>query len=168
MSTPESIDGRIVQYVEESEHAPKHYVAQNGDLYTGRCEDTRLMGHPATVDSSLLEERRDFLEEVVDDVIPVRKACFRNAFEAWHQFDELEYVEGYAEFKDLVTEHAWLQLDGKLVDITIDGFENYYGVTFSDELLSRYYDMGGDIRACGILGNYKNDFEFLQSQGYWE
>ncbi|WP_330633583.1 hypothetical protein [Halocatena halophila] len=61
---------------------------------------------------------------------------------------------------EIVFEHAWLSLDGILVDLTIDGFDDYYGIQFSDpELLSTYYEIGVEADTWRILGNHQQRYE---------
>jgi hypothetical protein len=67
-------------------------------------------------------------------VRPQRKQCFRNCQRAlMFGFDEFRYWEGFycpPRFAGLSFEHAWLTLNGKLVDLApnCDGDEHYFGV----------------------------------------
>lgn len=145
------------------------YIVENGGTNKGNHESAVLAGHPVTVDTRLSDEQRRFVEEVIRGTNPVMKACWANSLRAWHEYPRFDYVEGYAMACDLEFpfEHAWLTLEGKLVDLTTDGFDHYCGVTFSDEeLLTRYYDIGAEEEVWGVLKNTQRNLDFLRSQGY--
>lgn len=174
-SVPESSgherENRVSQYLRENlPIVPVECVLDQGEPFGDAIEKSEIANRPVTVSKHLSQKQRNLVRDLILDTKPERKLCFTNSLQAWHDYPEFEYVEGYAMVDDwnISYEHSWLALDGHLVDITIDAFDDYYGVRFSDpELLSHYYELGMETNFWGIIGNHTNRFEYLHSQGYY-
>ncbi len=137
-------------------------VIDKGEPYGETAVDTVICDRPIRVSEDLSSEQLNLVRRVIQDTNPIIKHCFRNSLEVSNLYPEFSYVEGFAMMDDveIVFEHAWLSLDGILVDLTIDGFDDYYGIQFSDpELLSTYYEIGVEADTWRILGNHQQRYE---------
>jgi len=68
--------------------------------------------------------------------------CYANAQEVAYTFphSKAKYVEGYYVPYEtgIATEHAWLKLNGKVIDLTYPGKADYFGVEIPWRLVRRY------------------------------
>jgi hypothetical protein len=117
----------------------------------------------------------------------MQKQCFHNAQLLALDNPDLQYVEGYAQGNAIMpVHHAWLTLNGKLIDLTWrtdkpnhqgrlsnrilgvipEGWQ-YRGITFSaDEIRERIVN-SGETRA--FIGDYTRSFPlFRQERVGWE
>lgn len=80
-------------------------------------------GEPPAVSEPLTEEQYEYLMQVVENSVESEfpyKQCFYNSqvlLLADFQ-DRLVYCEGYCQAKTIPVHHGWLELDGKVVDVT--------------------------------------------------
>lgn len=105
-------------------------IQQQIDLYA-------RIGHPALMENFIL---RNGSEGVVIDAEREQatpKECFKNATEAALRTLDSVYVEGFFMRPDLpiLIHHAWIEVDGFVVDNTILNNEDaqYFGVAFERE-----------------------------------
>lgn len=92
--------------------------------YAGLCDFVLDRGQPQPDSSPLTDEQFEYLTKVASaTTLPFEpKQCFHNAMMLAildNRFEgRIEYVEGFAYTGVLPVHHAWVELDGKLVDLT--------------------------------------------------
>jgi len=161
------------KYVSASrEISPVHrFVADNGQgVAREHIGHVTIAGRQVSVSNDVTDDEYTLIKEAIEATRPSEKACFANSLKMWEYDNRFEYTEGYAVISDLNVggiEHAWCMIDGeKLVDVT-EAFDHYHGAIISDpDTLDRY--TGTDITTNGIIGNYKNRYEFLRERGYFD
>jgi len=159
------------RYVETSKtNSPVHaYVADHGrGVSKSDIEQTTVAGRSITLSTDVDTDDQNLIADGIQATNPTEKECFANALRMWKHNSRLKYVEGFAVMSDLDAggfEHAWCLLDGEhLVDPTTESFDCYHGVVIDDpEILRRYAD---EPHYEGVIGNRKNQREFLREQGY--
>ena len=145
------------------------YVADEGSgVAKSEIEHVTLAGRTVAIGKGITAEDRELIKKAITQTRPTEKACYSNALNMWAYSKRFEYTEGFAVIADLDVggiEHAWCMLDGDtLVDPT-NAFDHYFGASITDpEILRRY--LGADLCAGGIIGNHKNQYEFLRARGY--
>lgn len=100
--------------------------AANGSTltYAGLCDFVLDRGRPQPESAPLTEEQFEYLTQVAKaTTLPFEpKQCFHNAMMLAicdsHMEGRIEYIEGFAYTGALPVHHAWVELDGKLVDLT--------------------------------------------------
>jgi hypothetical protein len=161
------------EYVQATrERSPVHrYVADNGESVAKQeIEHTRVAGHRIALSEAVTADERTLVKEAIRATTRSNKACFVNALKMWEFDSRFKYAEGFAVMTDLSldgTEHAWCMLDGKkLVDVT-RAFDHYHGAIITDpDVLARY--TGSELTAYGIIGNRRDQYEFLRERGYMD
>jgi len=112
----------------------------------------------------------------------MQKQCFHNAQLLALENPDLQYVEGYAQGNAIIpVHHAWLSLNGKLIDLTWrtdkpnhkgrlsnrilgaipDGW-CYRGVSFDTDLIRERIIDSGETRA--LIGDYTRGFPLFQQE----
>ena len=92
--------------------------------YAGLCDFILDRGHPRPDSSPLTDEQFEYLTKVAKaTTLPFEpKQCFHNAMMLTicdsRLEGRIEYVEGFAVTGVIPVHHAWVELDGKLVDLT--------------------------------------------------
>lgn len=119
---------------------------------------------------ALTDDERELVADAIQATKPRESACFANALQLWGYDSRFKYTEGFALASDFDVgglEHAWCMLDGeKLVDVTTT-FAHYHGAIIANEdTLQQHLDMGEVHGIYGVVGNHRNQFEFLRDQGY--
>ena len=104
--------------------------------------------------------------------VPQKKQCFYNAqmLALTDNSGQIKYCEGFG-LKIIPTNHAWIDINGKVVDVTwdVDGKPimgtfpediGYIGFNMSkDKIMSKQFKTG---MACSFLDDYNDDFELLK------
>ena len=108
----------------------------------------------APVSLPLTEEQYEYLMSVVDNCIeesfPYKKCFYNSQVLLLADYNErLTYCEGYCQSKTLPVHHGWLELDGKVVDVTFSTSNR----TLADE-------PQGDLRDR-VLGTIPDGWEYL-------
>lgn len=88
--------------------------------YIDICDYVLDRGTPQPASASLTEEQYEYLMRCVAGRPMVSKQCFHNAQMLLTNDREgrLQYKEGFAFTGAIPVHHAWVELDGKLVDVT--------------------------------------------------
>ena len=158
-------------------------------------EDYVLDRGEVPVSEALTEEQFDYLTKVANrcGVKFWSKQCFHNAqsliLEDWDR--RMKYVEGIACSGGLPVHHAWVELDGKLVDLTrstrgqeaVDDFLagrqpqadlkdrvlgeipegwEYIGVKFDHEVILEYVCEFGETNA--MIASYKRKYPLMRGE----
>lgn len=154
------------------------YVSDNGSTVNQEYEtihvgDSRETGMPVVVSTALTAAEREMVSEAVTAIKPQPKCCFANALRLWEYDPAFSYVEGFAiaTGHDILYDHAWNSLNGKLIDVTVGAapFSEYFGIEFeTSELLTHYYEFGEDTDVWGILRNHGDKYQYLREEGYLE
>ena len=171
-----------------------HTANNSPTTYAGLCDFILDRGHPRPDSSPLTEEQFEYLTKVAK-ATTLRfepKQCFHNAMMLAicdsNLEGRIEYIEGFAYTGALPVHHAWVELDGKLVDLTRslrpnsaqefingkppqadlrdrllgvipEGWE-YLGVTFdSDEVQSYVWE---HEETNSLITNYRDGFPKLK------
>ena len=138
-------------------------------------------GVPQTLSTPLTEEEQDALFKTADRVGPfLQKQCFHNAQMLAMTNPDLKYVEGYAQGRVIPVHHAWVTLNGKLIDLTWrvenaqpcrlsdrilgvipEGWQ-YIGITFDTETIRERVVESGETR--NMIGDYTRGFPLFQQE----
>ena len=91
------------------------------------------------------------------------RMCYRNSARLALRRG-LIYVEGFAKFLNIdhATGHAWCVEPGSdlVIDVTNDGFTEYYGIAFRTDFLREYMKQYPDN--C-LLDNWENEWPILKT-----
>jgi hypothetical protein len=105
---------------------------------------------------------------------PQKKECFYNAqmLSLSDNTGKIKYCEGFA-LKIIPTNHAWIELNGKVIDVTwTDKEDNVFLGTFPDDMAYLGFNMDKpSIRekqfrtsmACSFLDDYMEDYKLLKN-----
>lgn len=101
-----------------------HTANNSPTSYAGLCDFVLDRGQPQPESAPLTEEQFEYLTKVAKATTLTfePKQCFHNAMMLAicdsHLEGRIEYIEGFAYTGSLPVHHAWVELDGKLVDLT--------------------------------------------------
>lgn len=106
-------------------------------------------------------EEQALIGRVKRRIHPEKRECFANAQRALLRYDQFRYFEGYATPKaiPIPIRHAWLELNGKLLDLTGD-LANYYGIEIDRKVVAEYLD---ERKSHGpLLDDWELGFKYTQ------
>lgn len=123
--------------------------------------------------SPLAEVEYDKVEQLIDQVEPVPKYCFRNSQCGilCLRDDSLAYVEGFTMSQEVPfpVQHAWVEVNGKVAEITIPHLSVspndavYFGVEYGLEMLKHVREEGQlGYPVAGSLNQRKRVGEFRE------
>jgi hypothetical protein len=136
-----------------------HFIMQHGKFY----QPQELKSHEALIIKKALK-RIGF--------VPKKKECFYNAqmLALTDNSNQIKYCEGFA-LTIIPTNHAWIEINGKVVDPTWDVDGKMILGTFPDDKSYFGFNMSkSDIRdkqfktgmACSFLDDYHDNFQLLK------
>jgi len=190
--------GAIESYLEQLAcmQASQNFKGDPQFNYTSTEDFVLDRGEPQPESAPLTEEQLEYLLKVAGRCTGVPfepKQCFQNAMvltAADHE-DRIWYVEGYCLSGAIPVHHAWVELDGKLVDLTrslrgkeaVDEFMAgkppqedlldrvlgeipkgwmYLGIKFPVEAVRSYMFEHEETNA--LIGNYKLGFDIFKKE----
>jgi len=94
---------------------------------------------------------------------PEPKECYANAQKALMRYfpeDQFSYVEGYVSIPKtgLSVEHAWLKLNGKVMDLTLPTDGDYFGIDIPREVVIAYC-LEGEMHGP-LLDDYQLGYKY--------
>lgn len=185
--------GAIEGYLEQlaSMQASCNFKSDPQFNYTSTEDFVLDRAKPQPKSAALTEEQLDYVLEIAGRCAGVPfepKQCFHNAMllTVADYCDRMAYVEGYCLSGAIPVHHAWVELDGKLVDLTrslrgkeaVDEFISgelpqedlldrvlgeipndwmYFGIKFPTHEVRSYMQEYEETNA--LIGNYKLGFE---------
>jgi len=159
--------------------------------YTSSADYILDRGEPMVGEESLTPAQLDYLLTVAPSGCEP-KLCFRTALllTLLADSDRIVYVEGFALSRSLPVPHAWVLLDGKLVDLTwsvrdeatkdfLDGLPaqedlldrilgvtpkgwKYFGVKFQRKMVREYFDEVDEVGS--IIEDWERGFPLLKQE----
>lgn len=122
--------------------------------------------------TSLVDSERQIIEQIMEQIEPIPKGCFRNSQLAVldSNVDSVSYVEGYTLSREvpIPIHHAWIEVNEKVAEITIPraslspGDAVYFGVEYDLEMLQHIRDEGrlghpvaGNLNQRDMIGEFR-------------